>query len=112
MFFLPLALAAQETSQQQPTTPPSAIVQSISRSTVAIDAKARSEDILKAYDLLKREKPTLKISARTYSGQILSNVVDITAMPNGTLLLFRTSSAQGIKNQFISVDDVIELFYS
>ncbi|MBF8263601.1 MAG: hypothetical protein HW387_1266 [Parachlamydiales bacterium] len=105
LLFLPFALVAQET-----TAP--AQIQSGYRSTLIIEAKARSEDIIKAYELLKREKPTLKISARTYSGQILSNIADITPMPNGTLLLFRIASTQGVKNQFVSVEDVADLFYS
>lgn len=108
IFFLalPFALAAEETPQQ--SSPP---LLPGSRSMIVIEAKARSDDVVKAYELLKREKPTLKISARTVSGQILSNIADITPMPNGTLLLFRLSTNLGVKNQFISVEDVADLFY-
>lgn len=109
IFFLaiPFALMGQESSP-----PPPSNLREINRSALVIEAKARAEDILKAYDTLKREKPTLKISARTFSGQILSNIVEISAMPNGTLILFRLSSTQGVKSLFISVDDVLDLFYS
>lgn len=101
---IPCAMIAQEAIAPSP--------QSQNHCKLSIEAKARSEDILRAYDLLKKEKPTLKISARTYSGQTLNNIVDMTAMPNGTLLLFRISSTQGVKNQFVSVDDLLDLFYT
>ena len=107
---IPFILAAQETPP--PPTEPPALLHSTGRSTLVIEAKARADDIVKSYDLLKREKPTLRISAHTYSGVVLSNITEITAMPNGTLLLFRTSSTQGVKNTFVPVDDVIDLFYS
>jgi hypothetical protein len=106
---IPMALAAQESP---PSAMQTAALPTNTRSVLVMEAKARAEDILKAYDLLKKEKPTLKISAKTYSGQVLSNIVDIIAMPNGTMLLFRLSSTQGLKNQMISVDDILELFYS
>ena len=109
---LPFALTAQESPAPPMPAESSALLRSTGRSTIVIEAKGRAEDIVKAYDLLKREKPTLRISAHTYSGAILSNVVEITAMPNGTLLLFRVSSTQGIKNVFVPVDDVIDLYYS
>ena len=123
--FLPFLLYAQQaaapqrtpekTTPQRPAEkqmPAATAAASMSRSTMIIDAKARAEDILSAYDQLKHEKPTYHISARTYSGHILSNILDIAAMPNGTWLLIHISTIQGVKTQLISVDDIMDLFYS
>ena len=112
LLLVPFALHAQETPSPSVPAEQSVLSHSGVRSTILIEAKGRSDDIVKAYDLLKKEKPTLRISAHTYSGAPLSNIIEIIAMPNGTLLLFRISSTQGVKNVFVSVDDVIDLFYS
>jgi hypothetical protein len=109
---LPIALMAQETPPvPAPAEQTAALSRPMGRSTILIEAKARAEDIMKAYDMMKKEKPTLRIAAHTENGPVLANIVDITIMPNGTWLLFRLSSSQGTKNQFVSVDDVIDLYY-
>lgn len=111
----PLFLIAQETQAPAAPMPHSmekaAPLSSQSRSVIMMDMKARTGDILKAYDWLKREKPTFRISAHTHTGPILSNIIDITPMPNETLLIFRLSTSQGIKYQVTPAEDILDLFY-
>ena len=100
--------AVQKIAMQEKAMPAAA---PMNRSMMLIDAKARADDILSAYDFFKKEKPSYNISARTYSGQLISNIVDIAAMPNGTWLILHLSTMQGTKTQVISVDEISELFY-
>jgi hypothetical protein len=115
-----LLLFLAAVTQETPTSPPEkklapmeqVLSSPTSRSTVVMQAKARADDIVKAYDLFKRDKPTFRISVHTYSGQILSNILDITALPNGTFLLIKLSAQQGTKMQLVPVDDFQDLFYA
>jgi hypothetical protein len=86
-------------------------ISATSRSIMVIDAKARANDILSAYEFFKHEKPTYQVSARTYGGQIISNILDLTAMPSGTWLILHLSTMQGVKTQIFSVEEISELFY-
>jgi hypothetical protein len=104
--------------EHEPTTPAKTAssariaISTQGRSTILIEAKARSDDLTKAYEALKREKPTLRISAHTVDGKGLANIMDITPMPNGTLLLLRLSTAQGTTYQLISIDEILDLYYN
>lgn len=102
---------AQETPKLPEVTPkvPPLTSNSQSRSMIVIDPKVRSEDYVKAFDLLHKDKPTLKISIHTHEGN-LNNVTDVTS--GGTLLIIKTLSNQGIKTQIVPVEEIVEITYS
>jgi hypothetical protein len=77
-----------------------------------IDHKNRSSDILQAYELLRKDKPTLKITLRTSAGTVYANVTELTAASGGTLLFVKNLSQQGAKYTILPVEEVAEINYS
>lgn len=80
------------------------------RSFLTIDPKNRSNDYVQAYEILRKDKPTLKIGLKTASG-IFSNVTDISASQNGTLLFVKTLSNQGTKLVIVPIEEILEIAY-
>ncbi len=110
---IPFFIAATLIAQEAPPMPASAPIVSEprARSTLIIDPKARSNDLIQAFDQLRKDKPTLKILVRTASGSF-SNVTDMTATTGGTLLLIKVLSNQGTRTQVVPIEEVMELNYS
>lgn len=110
LLFLANALIAQEAAK----TPPAPLVSAMNtgnKSIVVIDPKARAADYVQAFDLLRKDKPTMKIMVRTASGALM-NVTDLTAASGGTLLLLRILSNQGTRIQVLPVEEIMEINYS
>jgi hypothetical protein len=105
---LTTGLLAQEATPKPPTA---AITSTNNKSIIMIDSKTRANDWCQAFDALRKDKPTLKIMALTSSG-VLQNVTDITAPSGGTLLMVKLLSNQGIKTQFVPVEEMMEITYS
>jgi hypothetical protein len=81
------------------------------KNVIVIDPKVRANDYINAFDLLKKDKPTLKIMVRT-TNQILSNVTEISTTPGGTLLIIKLVSSQGSKTQIVPVEEILDVSYS
>ena len=81
------------------------------KSVIVIDPKARTADLVYAFDLLRKDKPSQKIIVRTAAG-ILSNVVDLTPSSGGTLLFVKLLSTQGTRVQILPVEQILEIGYS
>ncbi|MES2272749.1 MAG: hypothetical protein V4487_00955 [Chlamydiota bacterium] len=115
LFLLSGALFAQETpaaSDKNPLSMPPLNPSGTSKSTIVIESKGRAGDYVQAFEMLRKEKPTLKIMIRTVSGMVYSNVTDLTAAQNGTLLLMKVLSNQGTKLQILPVEELMEMTYS
>jgi hypothetical protein len=74
--------------------------------TIQIEAKARVQDLLQSYAFLKKEKGAAKVFLILKSGERIAQILDITAMDNGTLLLVRFATAQGIQLRVFGVEDI------
>lgn len=98
-------------AQEAPPAAVAATTTTTNKSVMIIDPKARANDFVQAFDLLRKDKPTLKIGVRTSSGMVM-NVTDITAAPGGTLLWIRVLSNQGTKIQVVPVEEMMEINYS
>jgi hypothetical protein len=99
-------LVAQDAPKMAPMAP--AVAEMGNKSIIVVDPKARSSDYVQVFDLLRKDKPTLKINVRT-SGAAISNVTDISATQGGTLLLLRVA---GSKYQIVPVEQIEEIGYS
>ncbi len=108
IFLFAAALAAEEAPK--PAVPAVAAATN-DKSIMIVDPKMRANDYVQAFDLLKKDKPTLKMIVRT-SGAILQNVTELTAAPGGTLLYARLFSNQGAKIQIIPIEEMREISYS
>jgi hypothetical protein len=116
ILLLAAALNAQEPAPTPPapTLPAAPMVSSMSdsKSFMMIDPKVRANDYVQAFDLLRRDKPTLKIVLRTSSGMTYFNVTDLSITHGGTLFLVKFLSNQGSKTQILPVEEIVELAYS
>lgn len=81
------------------------------KSMMVIDPKARAEDYIQAFDLMRKDRPILKIAVRTTS-TLLTNVTEISATSGGTLLLVKVLSNQGSRMQIVPLEEMMELSYS
>ena len=90
------------------TPPPSALSD---KATILIQAKARADDLIQAFTAFKKEKPTYRIAARLANGSSLSDIVELTAMSQGTLFIAKISTAMGIKTQLVSVNDIVDFYF-
>lgn len=105
-------LAAQEPgAPEKPMPAPAAAATQEFRSSLIIDPKSRAHDYTQAFELLRREKPTLKINIQTSNG-ILANVAELSSAENGTLMLVKVPFTQGTKYQIVPIEDIKEIAYS
>jgi len=81
------------------------------RSSMIIDPKQRAQDFQQAYDMLKKEKTAGKVYFQFSDGSSIGNIIDMTTMANGTIVLFRYNSSQGIKFQIVKIEDILTLQY-
>ncbi|NGX40166.1 MAG: hypothetical protein KR126chlam1_01511 [Chlamydiae bacterium] len=81
------------------------------RSVMIIDPKDRAADYMKAFQLLKTEKSTAKVYFTIAGGVEISNVIEMTAMPGGTMVLFRYSTPQGVKFQAVEIEDILGIHH-
>jgi hypothetical protein len=108
LFFicLPLTIFSAETqTAQQAATTPSKI-----RTIMSIDPKARALDYAQAFEMLRKEKTSNKVVFQLADGSTLSNVIEMTVIGNGTLILFKVSSnTQGIRLQVVEVEKILAI---
>jgi len=70
-----------------------------------------AQDFQQAYDMLKKEKTAGKVYFQFSDGSSIGNIIDMTTMANGTIVLFRYNSSQGIKFQIVKIEDILTLQY-
>ncbi len=110
LFFLLFAqmLLAQDTTKIPPAAP---ISSTESKSILTIDPKARANDYVQAFDLLRKDKPSLKMIVRT-TNTLFTGVTDLSVSSGGTLLFVKILSNQGIQTQIVPVEQILEINYS
>jgi len=117
IFFLLIASAlfAQDASKQaapqQMPTIPAAAASTNEKSILMIEPKMRAADFVQAFDLLRKDKPTLQLMLRT-SNNLIMNVTDVTAASSGTLLFVKVLSNQGTRIQVVPIEEMMEITYS
>jgi hypothetical protein len=107
-------LAAQEPAvlEKASATPVAAAAATMEgHSSMIIEPKARAQDYREAFELLRKEKPTVKINIQTSTGT-LANVSDLSAAANGTLMLVKVPFPQGTKYLIVPIEDIKEVAYS
>ncbi len=91
--------------------PPEHMQGSATHSYMMIPPASRAMDYLTAFESLRKEKSTGKVYFQLTDGSMISNVIDMTLMPNSTLILFRFNSSQGIRFQVVKVEDILNIGY-
>ncbi|MBS0604696.1 MAG: hypothetical protein JSS60_06640 [Verrucomicrobia bacterium] len=92
--------------------PPQNMRGSSMQSYMMISPTARALDFQSAFETMRKEKTTGKVYFQLADGSTISNVIDMTLLPNSTLFLFRFNSSQGIRFQVVKVEDILNISYS
>lgn len=93
------------------TTPPPQAQAAPTPSYMMITPAARAADLQQAFETLRKEKSTGKVFFQLADGSTIANVIDMTLMPNSTLILFRFNSNQGIRFQVVKVEEIHNISY-
>lgn len=102
--------AAPETKTKKP--PFGAVSEGNMKSIMMIDPKDRASDFIKAFDTLRKEIAPIKIFFHISKGAPISNIMDLTLMENGTLMLFRISTPQGPQYKIVPVEDLLDITHN
>ncbi len=94
------------------TTPLAAEVPSSLQSYIPIDLKERASDYKEAFEALKKEKTSAKVFFQLANGTTITNIIDMSLTGNGHLILFKYNTQQGIKNQVVPVEQIVQLSYT
>ena len=81
------------------------------KSVLFIEPKGRASDYVQAFELLRKDKPSTKITLRTKTGTPLA-LNDLTSSANGTLLFAKIPSNTGSKYLIVPIEEIVELAYS
>ncbi|HSW72740.1 MAG TPA: hypothetical protein VLG44_04980 [Chlamydiales bacterium] len=120
LFFIPLALTsllfADDAEEVQSDKIKKNLAPSLSegnmKSIMMIDPKDRAGDFIKAYETLRKEIAPNKIYFHIAKGSAINNVMDLSLMEHGTLLIFRVSTPQGPQYKIVPVEDVLDVSHT
>lgn len=120
LLFIPLALTsllfADDAEEVQADKAKKNLVPSLSegnmKSIMMIDPKDRAGDFIKAFETLRKEIAPNKIYFHIAKGMAINNVMDLSLMEHGTLLIFRVSTPQGPQYKIVPVEDVLDVSHS
>ncbi len=82
------------------------------KSLMMIDPKERAADFIKAFETLRKEISPAKIYFHIIKGSPISNIMDVSLMENGTLLIFRVSTSQGPQYKIVPIEDVLDVTHT
>jgi len=74
-----------------------------------VEPKARALDYLQAFTFLRQEKTPGKVVFFLKDGTSLTNIIDIQLMDQGSLLILRYNSGQGIKFRVLGLEEIARL---
>lgn len=81
----------------------------LQRSIMIVQPKDKAADLVKAFELLKREKNSSKIYYQLSSNRTINNIIDVNMLDNGTLILFRVATSQGTRIVIVPTEDIQEI---
>ncbi len=111
LFLLLLAATSLSAQEVLPEKAAVASVPDTDKSVLFIDPKSRGNDYVQAFDLLRKDRPSVKINLRTVTGAALS-ISELSASANGTLLFAKVPSNSGAKYVIVPIEEIMEIAYS
>lgn len=116
ILMIPLILGAaeeqKESSKSSTTSSYVPISASSSRSVMVIDPKQRADDLIQAYQDLLKDRTSSRIYFRTAHGTTINGIVEAKPSTNGTMLIFKISTKQGLEYVFVFTEDIVEVGHS
>jgi len=103
---LPLFAFGQSLPNPTPPSPTTLVMPREISPIMLIDPKTRASDFVQAYALVMKEKAGAKVIFKLMNGSELSNIMELTLMPGGSLILFKQSTTQGILYTFEKIENI------
>lgn len=74
-----------------------------------VEPKSRALDYIQAFNYLRQEKTAGKVAFLLKDGSTINNIIDIHLMDQGSLLILRYNSGQGIKFRVLGLEEIQRL---
>ncbi len=81
-------------------------ISNVGKEVMMIPPQLRAQDFKEAFDYLKKIQTQSKITFTLKDGSKLSQILDVSLLPGGTMLNFKINTVQGIQYQIIRVEDI------
>lgn len=74
--------------------------------TILVPAAARSKDIVEAFQFFKKVSKASQIDLKLTNGAYVENIIQMTPMENGTIIIIQKSTVKGERYEAINVEDI------
>ncbi len=74
--------------------------------TILVPAAARSKDIVEAFQFFKKVSKASQIDLKLTSGAAIENIIQMTPMENGTIIIIQKSTVKGERYEAINIEDI------
>jgi hypothetical protein len=101
--------AKAEQQELMKTQMPQAAAKQQEGAVVIVDPVTRAQDFKEAFTFLSTHKAGSMISFEMQSGEKLTNILDVSVMKGGSLLIFKINSTQGLKYKVAKIEDIKSL---
>jgi hypothetical protein len=81
------------------------------QNSMMIEPKHRAADYKDAFECLRKEKAQNKVFIKLIDGTVVSNIIEMSLMPNSTVFLLRYNTPKGIKLEAIELEIVHGIGY-
>lgn len=71
-----------------------------------ISPKSRTHDLLSAFQFLKKMSPATKVGVRLTDGSVISEILDMDVMPEGTMIIFKINTLKGQKFKIVNIENI------
>jgi len=109
LFLSAISVFAQENEIPTKTMPQTAAISGDQKDVIVIDPKERSQDFAEAYEIIKKGKSPQSIIFHLSDGRALTNVTEMSAMKNGTLILFKIATNMGVKIELVPIESLLSI---
>ncbi len=71
-----------------------------------IDPKTRAQDLREVFEYLRKKSPSSRLSVKLANHTTVQDILDMTLMSNGTMIVFRVQSPQGQKFEVVKIEEI------
>lgn len=102
-------MEAKSESKQMAAQQAAATQKAGSSEVMVIDPLMRAQDYKEAFNYLMQNKSGSSVYFLLQNNEKLMNVLDMTLMKGGTVIIFRINTTQGIRYRVVKTEDIMTL---
>ncbi|NBO24328.1 MAG: hypothetical protein EBU93_03715 [Chlamydiae bacterium] len=93
-------------AKPQETTETKEVIPANGPEVMMIPPQLRAQDFKEAFDYLKKIQTQSKITFTLKDNTKLSQILDVSILPGGTMMNFKINTTQGVQYQIIRIEDI------